>query len=75
MDFLEKVELSGTWSQQCSFLIPKNISSGMSIALMPTMMRWWAALRAPKVAKWQQKNRIDWDATDGRKGGAQRKVW
>ena len=27
------------------------------------------------VAKWQQKYRVDWEATDGRNGGAQRTVW
>ena len=32
-------------------------------------------MRAPEVAKWQQKDRVDWDATDGRNGGAQRTVW
>ena len=37
--------------------------------------RWWEALRAPEVAKWQQKHRVVWDATDGRNGGAQRTVW
>ena len=26
-------------------------------------------MRAPEVAKWQQKYRVDWDATDGRNGG------
>ena len=36
---------------------------------------WWEALRAPEVAKGQQKHRVDWDATDGRNGGAQRTVW
>ena len=30
---------------------------------MPTLIRWWEALRAPEVAKWQQKYRVDWDAT------------
>ena len=39
------------------------------------LIRWWEALRAPKVAKWQQKYRVDWDATDGRNGGAQQTVW
>ena len=38
------------------------------------LIRWWEALRAPEVAKWQQKCRVDWDATDGR-NGAQRTVW
>ena len=40
--------------------------------------RWFVgreALRAPEVAKWQQKYRVDWDATDGRNGGARRTVW
>ena len=32
------------------------------MALMPTLIRWWEALRAPEVAKWQQKYRVDWDA-------------
>ena len=27
------------------------------------------------MAKWQQKYRVDWDATDVRNGGAQRAVW
>ena len=42
---------------------------------MPTLIHWWEALRAPEVAKWQQKDRVDWDATDGRNGGAQPTVW
>ena len=33
---------------------------------MPTLIRWWEALRAPEVAKWQQKYLVDGDATDGR---------
>ena len=35
---------------------------------MPTLGRWWEAMRAPAVAKWKQKCRVDWDATDGRNG-------
>ena len=27
------------------------------------------------MARWQEKYRLDWDATDGRNGGAQRTVW
>ena len=27
------------------------------------------------MAKWQKKYRVDWDATDGRNGGAQQTVW
>ena len=79
MEFLEKVEQSGTWPQQaCTrmfFLIPKNVTSERPTALMSTLTRWWEALRAPEVAKWQQKYRVDWDATDGRNGGGQQIVW
>ena len=42
---------------------------------MPTLIRWWEALRAPEVAKWQQKYRVEWDAAEGRNGGAQQTVW
>ena len=45
------------------------------LRLMPTLIRWWEALRAPEVAKWQLKYRVEWDATDGRNGGAQQAVW
>ena len=62
-------------AQRCSFLIPKNVTSERPIALMPTLIRLWEAMRAPEVAKWQQKYRVDWDATDGRNGGTQRTVW
>ena len=78
VEFLEKVEQSGKWPQQaCTtmfFLVPKNVTSGRPIALMPTLIRWWEAVRAPEVAKWQQKYRVDWDSTDGR-NGAQQTVW
>ena len=57
------------------FLIPKNVTSERPIALLPTMIRWWEVLRAPGVAKWQQKYRVEWDATDERNGGADRTVW
>ena len=50
------------------FLIPKNVSSERPIALMPTMIRWWEALRAPEVAEVSDY----WDDTDGRNGRAQR---
>ena len=73
MQFLEKV-----WPQQtCTamiFMIPKKFTSERPLALMPTLIRWWEALRAPGVTKWQQKCRMDWDATDGRNGGAQQTV-
>ena len=79
VEFLEKVEQSGKWPQQaCTtmfFLIPKNVTSERPIALKPTLTCWWEALRAPKVAKWQLNYRVEWDATDGRHGGAQQTVW
>ena len=53
-------------------LIAKNVTSERPIELF---IRWWEALRAQEVAKWQQKYRVDWDATDGRNGGAERTVW
>ena len=56
-------------------LISKNVTRERPIALMPTLICWWEALRAPEVAKWQQKYRVDWDAAGGRNGGAQRTVW
>ena len=63
VQFLEKVEQSGNLPQQaCTtmfFLIPKNVTSERPIALMPTLIRWWEALRAPEVTKWQQKYRVD----------------
>ena len=52
-----------------------GVTSERPIALTPTLIRWWEALRAPEVAKWWQKYRVDWDATDGRNGGVQRTVW
>ena len=77
--FLENVEQCGKWPQQaCTtmfFLIPKNVTSERTIAHMPTLIRWWEALRVPEVAKWEQKYCADWDATDGRNGEAQRTVW
>ena len=66
---------SGKWPQQAYDDVLLDVTSERPIALMPTLVRWWEALRAPEVAKWQQKYRIDWDATDGRNGGAQRTVW
>ena len=55
--------------------MPENVTSERPIALMPTLIRWCEALRAPEVAKWQQKYRVECDATDGRNGGAQRTAW
>ena len=79
VEFLEKVEQSGKWPQQaCTtmfFLIPEKVTRERPVALMPTLIRWWEALIAPEVAKWQQKYLVEWDATDERNGGAQRTVW
>ena len=63
VEFLEKVEQNGKWPQQaCTtmfFLIPKSIASERPIAFMPTLIRWWEALGALEVAKWQQKYRVE----------------
>ena len=40
------------------FLTQKNVTSERPIALMPTLIRWWEALRAPEVVKWQLKYRV-----------------
>ena len=44
------------------------------IALLPTVIRWWEAVRASEVMEWQHRYRIEWDAADGRNGRAQRTV-
>ena len=79
LERLKELGQSGKWPQQaCTtmlFSIPKKVTSERPIALMPTLIRWWEAMRAPEVAKWQQRYRIEWDVTDGRNGGAQRTVW
>ena len=79
VEFLKKVEQCGRFPQQaCTrmfFLTPKNVTTERPIALMPAMVRWWEALRAPEIAKWQHKYRFEWDTIDGRNGGAERAVW
>ena len=57
------------------FLVPKIVTSERNIPLLLAMIRWCEAKRAPEVLTWQQKSRIEWDATDGRNGGAERIVW
>ena len=56
--FLEKAEQRGKWPQQaCTTMfvwIPKNVTSERPIAQMPTLKRWWEALRGQK---WQNGNR------------------
>ena len=61
--------------RRCSSWYRKNVTSERPIAPTLTSIRWWEALRAPEVAKWQQKCRVVWDATDGRNGGAQQTLW
>ena len=52
VEFLEKVKQSGKWPQQprttVFLLIPKNATSERPNALVPTLIRWWEALRAPR---------------------------
>ena len=50
-------------------------TTSLPIALKPTLTRWWEALRATEVEKWQQTYRVDWDATDDRNGRAPQTVW
>ena len=57
-------------AQRLFCMIPKNVTSERPIALMPKMNRWWEALRAPEVAKWERKYCVELGATDGRNGGA-----
>ena len=68
-------EMAAASSHNCVFLIPKSVTSERPIAHMSTMIRWLEALPAPEVAKWQQKESVEWDATDGRAGGAERTAW
>ena len=79
VEFLKKVEQCGRWLQQaCTrmfFLNPKNVTTERPIALMPVMVRWWEAMRAPEIAKWQHKYRFESGTIDGRNGGAERAVW
>ena len=64
-------QMAATSLHEDVLLDPQNVTSERPIVLMPTLIRWWEALRAPEVAKWQQKHRVEWDAADGRNGGAQ----
>ena len=41
------------------FLIPKNATSERPIALMPTSIRRWEAMKASAVMKWQQRYLIE----------------
>ena len=57
-------------------LIPKVVAGERPIALRPTLIRLWEALRAPEVSKkGEYRYRIGWDSTDGRNGGTERTVW
>ena len=79
VEFLEKVEQCGSVAAASLhndvLLHPESVTSERSIAPMLAMIRWWEALRAPEVARWQQTYRVEWDVTDGRNGGAERIVW
>ena len=60
MEFLKKVEQYGKWPQQgCTTMFLKNVTSERPTALMPTLIRWWEAVRASEVMKWQQRSRIE----------------
>ena len=77
VEFLEKwnkLEMAATSLHDDALLIPKNVTSERPTALLPTVIRWWEAVRASEVMEWQQRCRIEWDAIDGRNGGAQRTV-
>ena len=70
-----KWQMAATSLHNDALLVLENVTSERPTALMPTLIRWWEALRALEVAKWQEKYRVDWDATDGRNGGARRTEW
>ena len=46
------------------FLIPKNVTSERSIALVPTLILWLEWLRAPEVSQWQDRHRVGWGRAD-----------
>ena len=80
VEFLEKVEQSGKWPQQaCTtkfFLTPENITSERPIALIAnvdSVVESSVSTRGGELAA--EVSRREWDATDGRNGGAQRTVW
>ena len=55
------------------FLIPKNVTSERSIALLPTLIRWWEWLRCQDGRKGIVLGGTP--LTDGRNGGAEPSVW
>ena len=61
-------------AQRCSSGFRKMSRGSVPLRLCSTMIRWLEALRAPEVSKWQHTSRVEWDATDGRKVGAERSV-
>ena len=65
------MELSASSQARHCFSIPKGVTSERPTALLPTMIRWWEALRAHEVSRWQERHSVGWDATDGRNGGAE----
>ena len=58
--FIE-IEQCGRWPQQeCTttfFLIPKNVTSERSNAVLHTLIRWWDGLCEPEVKRWKEKHR------------------
>ena len=55
------------------FLIPKNVTSERSVALLPTLIRWWEWLRCQDGRKGIVLGGTP--LTDGRNGGAEPSVW
>ena len=60
-----KWEMAATSLDDDELLGSKQFTSEKPIALVPTLVRWWEAVRA----KWQQRYRIVWDVSDGRNVG------
>ena len=61
-------EIGAVWEVAAASLIPKNVTSGRSIALLPTLIRWWGWLPALGVGGWQERHRVEWSAIEGRNG-------
>eukprot|EP00974_Lingulodinium_polyedra_P108950 10544194-Lingulodinium_polyedra.AAC.1 len=50
------------------FLIMKPSGKDRPLALLPTMLRWWEALRCDLLKGWRLKNWQEWDATESGRG-------
>ena len=57
IDITTTVEQCGFWPAQASttmfFLLPENVTSDRTIAMWPTLFRWWEWLTAPLVQEWK----------------------